>query len=60
MSDSKFSWPLFNKAPLVGIIRNLPQIDVIQLLPLYWESGLTTIEITMNTPGAEALIQYAR
>ncbi|HLL94363.1 MAG TPA: bifunctional 4-hydroxy-2-oxoglutarate aldolase/2-dehydro-3-deoxy-phosphogluconate aldolase [Spirosoma sp.] len=60
MSDSKFSWPLFDQAPLVGIIRNVPTIDVIQLLPLFWESGLTTLEITMNTPGAETLIQYAR
>ncbi|MDB5240172.1 MAG: 2-dehydro-3-deoxyphosphogluconate aldolase/4-hydroxy-2-oxoglutarate aldolase [Spirosoma sp.] len=60
MSDSQFSWPLFDKAPLVGIVRNLPAIDVIQLLPLYQESGLTTLEITMNTPGAEDLIRYAR
>ncbi|GAB2602741.1 bifunctional 4-hydroxy-2-oxoglutarate aldolase/2-dehydro-3-deoxy-phosphogluconate aldolase [Spirosoma areae] len=59
MSQTTFSWALFAKAPIVGIIRNLPVDDVIQILPVYREAGLTTIEITMNTPGAETIIHYA-
>ena len=30
-----------------------------QILPVFREAGLTTIEITMNTPGAEEMIRYA-
>lgn len=55
-----FSRELFLKAPLVGIIRGLCAKTVSQILPLYREAGLTTIEITMNTPGAEAIIRDAR
>lgn len=57
--SNSFSWELFTKAPIVGIIRGLSFDDVRQILPVYREAGLTTIEITMNTPGAETMIQYA-
>ena len=59
MKSSPFSWALFEKAPIVGIIRNVSFEDVIQILPIYREAGLTTIEITMNTPDAENIIKYA-
>lgn len=59
MSKPLFSPSLFARAPLVGIIRNLPVDAVIAMLPVYRESGLTTIEITMNTPDAEAMIRLA-
>ncbi len=59
MSDHTFSWELFNKAPIVGIIRGLSLQEVTQILPLYRSAGLTTIEITMNTPDAEKMIRYA-
>lgn len=59
MSERTFSWELFNKAPLVGIIRNLSPEDVKRILPIYREAGLTTVEITMNTPGATDMIRYA-
>ena len=59
MSQPVFSWALFAKVPIVGIVRNIPLDDVTQLLPIYREAGLTTIEITMNTPGAESIIRYA-
>ena len=59
MSKSTFSWELFQKAPIVGIIRNISLEDLIQILPVFREAGLTTIEITMNTPGAEEMIRYA-
>lgn len=59
MSQNSFSQELFKKAPIVGIIRNLSLEDVKEILPIYREVGLTTIEITMNTPGAEEMIRYA-
>jgi len=59
MSKSTFSWELFQKVPIVGIVRNLSLEDLIQILPIFREAGLTTIEITMNTPGAEEMIAYA-
>jgi len=59
MEKTSFSQELFKKAPIVGIIRNLSFEEVKQILPIYREAGLTTIEITMNTPGAEAMIRYA-
>ncbi|AUD04317.1 bifunctional 4-hydroxy-2-oxoglutarate aldolase/2-dehydro-3-deoxy-phosphogluconate aldolase [Spirosoma pollinicola] len=59
MSRQPFSWELFYKAPVVGIIRGLQPDDINQILPVYREAGLTTIEITMNTAGAEAIIQQA-
>lgn len=59
MSERRFPWELFFQAPLIGIIRGLTAEAVNHILPAYRASGLTTIEITMNTPGAEAMIQRA-
>lgn len=59
MSKNTFSWELFQKVPIVGIVRNVSLEDLIQILPIFREAGLTTIEITMNTPGAEEMISYA-
>lgn len=58
MTDKKFSWELFSKVPVIGIVRNISLEDVMEILPLYVEAGLTTIEITMNTPGAEDMIRH--
>jgi 2-dehydro-3-deoxyphosphogluconate aldolase/(4S)-4-hydroxy-2-oxoglutarate aldolase len=60
MSQSKFQWDLFNKVPIIGIVRNISLGDVIEILPVYAEAGLNTIEITMNTADAEEIIQYAK
>jgi len=54
-----FSWDLFRKMPVVGIIRHLDPEAVATLLPLYLECGLTTLEITLNTPGASSMIREA-
>jgi 2-dehydro-3-deoxyphosphogluconate aldolase / (4S)-4-hydroxy-2-oxoglutarate aldolase len=59
MKKQPFSWALFEKAPIIGIVRNLTLEEVTHILPLYREAGLTTIEITMNTPDAHKIIQYA-
>jgi 2-dehydro-3-deoxyphosphogluconate aldolase/(4S)-4-hydroxy-2-oxoglutarate aldolase len=59
MSEKLFSWTLFNKVPVIGIIRNIPIDDVREILPLFQAAGLTTLEITMNTSGVDELIKYA-
>jgi 2-dehydro-3-deoxyphosphogluconate aldolase/(4S)-4-hydroxy-2-oxoglutarate aldolase len=60
MSQPTFSWELFNQCPIVGIIRHLSADDVRQILPVYQDAGLTTIEVTMNTPDAENILQESR
>lgn len=57
--NQEFSWELFNKIPVVGIIRNLSFQEVENIFPIYKQSGLTTIEITVNTPGAGEIIRYS-
>ena len=59
MSESRFDWTLFNQAPIVGIVRNLSLEEVASILPVFRVAGLTTIEITMNTPDAANIIRYA-
>jgi len=59
MSKHLFSWDSFYRVPIVGIIRGLTPVQVKNILPVYVESGLTTIEITMNTKAAEEIIRYA-
>lgn len=56
MHRSIFSWDLFNKMPVVGIIRNLSVADINFVLPIYEQAGFTTIEITLNTPEALSVI----
>lgn len=51
MSNS-FSMDLFKQTPLVGIMRDIPPEAMNILAGLYLESGLTTLEITMNSEGA--------
>jgi len=59
MNNQEFSWQEFSKMPLVGIIRNLTFDQIAKILPVYHAAGLTTIEITMNTPFAVDIIRYA-
>jgi len=55
-----FSWDLFEAAPIVGIIRNLPLEHITNIATCYADAGLTTIEITLNTPGAlQAITELA-
>jgi 2-dehydro-3-deoxyphosphogluconate aldolase/(4S)-4-hydroxy-2-oxoglutarate aldolase len=59
MNKQEFSWQEFSKVPLIGIIRNLSMDEVSKILPVYQAAGLTTIEITMNTPFAADIIRSA-
>ncbi|MEJ7694784.1 bifunctional 4-hydroxy-2-oxoglutarate aldolase/2-dehydro-3-deoxy-phosphogluconate aldolase [Daejeonella sp.] len=59
MNRSGFSWDAFHRVPVVGIIRGLTFDEIKEILPVYVSSGLTTIEITMNTIAAKEIISYA-
>jgi 2-dehydro-3-deoxyphosphogluconate aldolase/(4S)-4-hydroxy-2-oxoglutarate aldolase len=51
-----FSWDLFYQLPIVGILRGVEASTVSALMPLYIQSGFTTIEITMNSVQAPEII----
>jgi 2-dehydro-3-deoxyphosphogluconate aldolase/(4S)-4-hydroxy-2-oxoglutarate aldolase len=59
MSQS-FSWEAFQKAPIVGIMRHIPRSQVEELARRYAGSGLTTLEITMNTRDSTDTIRHLR
>lgn len=55
-AKSTFSWNAFQKAPIVGIIRG-ESIDTVRKIAIaYLNAELSTIEITMNTKGADEII----
>jgi 2-dehydro-3-deoxyphosphogluconate aldolase / (4S)-4-hydroxy-2-oxoglutarate aldolase len=54
-----FSWQNFDKMPIVGIVRGICFEDFQKILPAFIKSGLTTVEVTMNTPNVESLIRFA-
>jgi len=59
MGMGTFSEALFRQLPIVGVVRHLRPADWPGLLHAYQRAGLTTIEVTMNTPGAAAMIRWA-
>jgi 2-dehydro-3-deoxyphosphogluconate aldolase/(4S)-4-hydroxy-2-oxoglutarate aldolase len=54
--NKPFSHDLFNSMPIVGIMRNIPARYTESIAETYYQSGLTCLEITMNSPGAEKSI----
>ncbi len=50
----------FNQKPIMGIIRGLQSAQLAPLVETVVQAGLETMEITMNTFGATALIADAR
>jgi 2-dehydro-3-deoxyphosphogluconate aldolase/(4S)-4-hydroxy-2-oxoglutarate aldolase len=59
MTEAFFSWENFNSMPLVGIMRNIPSIHTEDILKTFYLSGLTTIELTINSPGFEESLHLA-
>ena len=58
---NEFKWEAFDQVPIVGIVRNLPTEHLITIGELYARAGMTTIEITLNTPGAlDAIIDLRK
>ena len=51
--SNDFSFDLFNKMPVVGIMRNVPDEHIGAIAEVYLRSGLNCLEITMNSSNAE-------
>jgi 2-dehydro-3-deoxyphosphogluconate aldolase/(4S)-4-hydroxy-2-oxoglutarate aldolase len=58
MEKQKFSWELFNKMPIIGIIRNLSIEDIRYAMEVFVEAGFTNVEVTLNTKNATEAIAY--
>jgi len=56
---NSFNEPLFRTLPVVGILRFFPRDQVERMIPAALAGGLNTLEITMNSEGAEDLIRLA-
>jgi 2-dehydro-3-deoxyphosphogluconate aldolase/(4S)-4-hydroxy-2-oxoglutarate aldolase len=56
-AKNKFSWEAFETMPVIGIIRNLSSEIIEKMVPLYQQSGLTTLEITMTSDDAPKIIK---
>lgn len=50
----------FKKKPVMGIVRGVEPAQIEPLVEAVISSGLTTLEITMNTQGASQLIKKAK
>lgn len=59
MAKGLFSLEMFTQLPVIGIIRHLSFEEIKEILPIYKEVGLNTVEITMNTHNAAQIIRYA-
>jgi 2-dehydro-3-deoxyphosphogluconate aldolase/(4S)-4-hydroxy-2-oxoglutarate aldolase len=51
--ENRFYPELFDALPIVGIMRNLPPEHIEIVAENYFRSGLTCMEITMNSAGAQ-------
>lgn len=61
MSNGKrFSWDRLKSAPIIGIVRGMPLEDARMIGECYCKAGLSTLEITMNTPGVLDIIRIMR
>lgn len=54
-----FSEALFQKVPVVGILRGYDIEFTLKCIDIYAEAGFTSIEITMNTPAVVDIIKTA-
>jgi len=51
--NNQFSWELFNQMPVIGIMRNVSQALTESIAGVFYQSGFTCLELTMNSAGAE-------
>jgi len=52
-----FSHASFRKYPLIGILRGYNKANTTAIVEAYIAAGLTTLEITLNTPAALEIIE---
>ncbi len=57
---TQFSWEIFRAMPLVGIIRRLPVEIISPLASAAMRGGLTTIEVTVDSPDFAASLKAIR
>lgn len=55
-SNHSFNWELFDRVPVIGILRDVRTEDAEKIIPLYVEVGFTNVEVTINSQDAENLI----
>ena len=58
MEKQTFSWKLFNRMPIIGIIRNLSIEDIKYAIEVFVEAGFANVEVTLNTKKATEAIEY--
>jgi 2-dehydro-3-deoxyphosphogluconate aldolase / (4S)-4-hydroxy-2-oxoglutarate aldolase len=60
MIQSGFSWTLFHRLPVVGILRGFDRMQVEKLITSAAAGGLCNFEVTMNSQNAADLIRMMR
>lgn len=55
-----FSWEAFEKTPLVAILRNFSSESLLSIAKCMVTAGISTMEVTVNSPGALKSIQALR
>ncbi|AWW29620.1 2-dehydro-3-deoxyphosphogluconate aldolase [Echinicola strongylocentroti] len=58
--EKEFSEENFKRSPIIGILRGYTLDDTLRIAEVYQKSGLTTLEITLNTPNALEIISKTR
>lgn len=53
-----FDFDAFNDAPIIGILRGIASEVLPDILESFYQAGLSTIEITMNSPEVEDQIKW--
>lgn len=56
MDNSTFSTQKFETAPIVGILRGMELEATLNIAEAFAKAGLTTLEITMNSPNIETVL----
>jgi 2-dehydro-3-deoxyphosphogluconate aldolase/(4S)-4-hydroxy-2-oxoglutarate aldolase len=59
-NSTNFSWELYDRAPVIGILRGIAMEEVMKIAQVYLEAGFYTLEVTLNTPDAEQIISRLR
>ncbi len=59
-SKETFSWELYHKTPIVGIIRGLSAETIFKIAEVYQNAGFHTLEVTMNTNAVTDIIKELR
>ncbi|WP_116127778.1 bifunctional 4-hydroxy-2-oxoglutarate aldolase/2-dehydro-3-deoxy-phosphogluconate aldolase [Lewinella sp. IMCC34183] len=58
--DQRFSWTRFRETPIIGILRGLAPSVCTRIAGVCADTGYYTLEVTMNTRGAEGIIATLR